>query len=220
VPARIVASERRAIAILPVEVEPITYGDPAEADPDQDMGFHQRCHRAMPPRKTKLATTKAAKGNANASPSRDFATLALSEPWMPKWAESALTTGSAEEACVAVLVSLADFADARHRDPVFDDLCRMLDQLADLRITEKLRAEAICGNIRAQTLYYARVRDLVLPDDASQPAETMISAAIAEAMISAGLLAASIAPAAPGASPPALPQAWQSKTRRTREPDE
>ncbi len=160
------------------------------------------------------ATTKTTNRDAEASPSRVFATLALSEPWMPKWAESTLTTGSTEESCVIARVSLADFADARDRDHVFGDLCRMLDRIADLRITDKLRAAAIRGDLRAQALYHARVRDLVLPEVAGPPAETTITAAIAEAMIAAGLLAAEAA-ATPEASPPALPSDWRSKPPAT-----
>ena len=175
----------------------------------------------MPPRKTKLAATaKTAKSQAKApapevragaapkpgpggpppradaepaapAPSRVFAGLALSEPWMTAWTDGVLATGSVEEACAAVHVSLADFADARGRDPVFDDLCRRLDRIADLRIAEKLRVDAMRGDIRAQTLYYARVRDLILPEAAKPSSETMIDATVAEAMLSAGLLAAS-----------------------------
>ncbi len=171
----------------------------------------------MPLQNTQPATTETTKRDAEPSASRAFATLALSEPWMPGWAETCLRTGGAEEACGVARVSLADFADARQRDLVFGDLCRMLDRIADLRIAGKLRAAAIGGDLRAQAMYYARVRDLVLPEVAGPAAETTITAAIAEAMIAAGLLAAAALPA-PGASPPALPQAWQSKPPRPRGP--
>lgn len=171
----------------------------------------------MPPQKTSPATTQAKSRVAKASPARVFDTLPLSEPWMIAWAVGTLTTGSAEESCAVACVSLADFADARRCDPVFDKLCGMLDQIADLRATGKLHAAAIKGDARAQALYYARVRDLVLPKvAASQPAETMMTATIAEAMIAAGLLAAATAAAAaPGASQPAIPRDWRSKPPAT-----
>jgi hypothetical protein len=159
----------------------------------------------MLPQKMKTATQKTTNPTSEAFPSRAFAALTLSETWMIDWAESVLSSGSAEDACVVAQVSLADYADARKRDPLFDDLCRALDQAADLRITEKLRVEAIRGDLRAQALYYARVRELVFPDD-GQPAESPLSAAVAEAMIRAGLIAAEAANATPPASPPRPPE--------------
>lgn len=161
-------------------------------------------------------TTKITSRDAKASPSRAFASLALSETWMPRWAERALTAGTAAEACAVARMSLADFADARDRDPVFGDLCRMLDMIADLRITEKLRAAAAAnrGDLRAQALYYARARVLILPEVAAPIAETTMTAPIAEAMIAAGLLAAATA-AASAASPPAPPSDWRSKPPAT-----
>ena len=173
----------------------------------------------MPPQRTLPATTKqpattqATNHDPEASPPRAFATLALSEPWMPGWAESTLRTGSAEESCAVARVSLANFADARDRDPIFGDLCRMLDQVADLRITETLRRAANRGDLRAQGLYFARARALVLPEVAAPPAEATMTAPIAEAMIAAGLAAA--AANAPSASPPALPSDWRSKPPAT-----
>lgn len=179
------------------------------------MGFPQRCHRVMLPWNTNPATTtKITSRDAKASPSRAFASLALSETWMPRWAERALTAGTAAEACAVARMSLADFADARDRDPVFGDLCRMLDMIADLRITEKLRAAANRGDLRAQALYYARARVLILPEVAAPIAETTMTAPIAEAMIAAGLLAAATA-AASAASPPAPPSDWRSKPPAT-----
>jgi hypothetical protein len=164
-----------------LEAEP----PPTEADAQADPNL-------------KPKATKKAKAASTPPASRAFAALALSEPWMRAWAELSLNAGGTEAACKKVEVSLADFADARRRDPGFDDLCRTLDQIVDLRIMEKLRTEAIQGDARAQALYYARVRELVLPPVDDPVDDTPLPPSVAEAMISAGLAAAAaLAEAAP-----------------------
>jgi hypothetical protein len=77
-----------------------------------------------------------------------------------------------------------------------------------VRIVEKLRADALHGDIRAQALYYARVRAVLLPDDGPET-EPPLPPEVAAAMIHAGLLAA---------SPPPPPKAQRPKPRRVHEP--
>ena len=151
----------------------------------------------MPPRKTTTETTTPPKlspraqadADAPGPTARAFADLGLSEPWMREWAGLALRDGGPGLACARVAVAPADFAAARRRDRAFDGLCRDLDRVVDATIADTLRTGAVRGDARAQSLYHARARILVLPPedpDAAPP----LPASVAAAMISAGLAAA------------------------------
>jgi hypothetical protein len=120
----------------------------------------------------------------------------LTEPWMRRWAEAAAASGNVEDACVKAGVTYSAYAAARRRDATFDDLCRVHDQVLDLRIADSLRAHALKkGDARHQSLYFNRVRALLLPDPDAASADDLISSAMAEAMVRAGLLAGATRPA-------------------------
>ncbi len=135
---------------------------------------------------------------------RAFQDLILSELWMRPWAEIAVATSSMSDACAKVGVSIADFAAARGRDSVFDSLCRVTEELVDLRIMDTLCCGAIRGEARFLALYFGRGRDLLF-DTGVKPADTTISASVAEAMIRAGLAVESTSPALKSSRPKTKP---------------
>ena len=143
-----------------------------------------------------------------APPCSLFADLGLTRAWMPGWASEAVHSGDVEAACASVGVSLAEFAEARGQDPAFDELCRMHDQIVDLRIMEKLRADALRGDARALALYFGRVREIVLHAEDARQADDLVSAEVAERMIRAGL------DAHPGDRPAIRPPALKLSRRR------
>lgn len=141
-----------------------------------------------------------------ARPGREF-----SAPWMGPWVEVATRTASLEAACLEAGVSLGEVLEGRLADRAFDEACRLQALVADLKITEALRANAMKGEPRAQALYFGRVRDLVLSDEPEGFASAF-TAEVAEAMVRAGLEAlagegAGPAPPRPAAAPPLRPPA-------------
>jgi hypothetical protein len=115
-------------------------------------------------------------------------TCEFSQPWMVHWVIAAATSVTIEEACASTGVSLTEFQQGRLADFAFDEACRAYDHVIDLKITESLRHKAAQGNVPAQSLYFHRVRELVLKSDSEDPLSTaLFAAAEAEALLRAGL---------------------------------
>lgn len=145
----------------------------------------------MLPRNMKTEAPNAPRGRGIARPpaSRDVADPPLAEPWIPEWAGLALKAGGAGAACIDARVTPADIASARRGDSALDDLCRDLDRAVDRRVADRLRAGAVAGDARSQSLYLARGRGLFRLDDGGPADHGPLPASVAEAMISAGLAA-------------------------------
>lgn len=144
------------------------------------------------PKAAEVYPTSKNETNPGPSPptSQAFKDYVLSEPWMLPWAEAAVDIGSTTDACARVGISIADFAKARSRDSVFDSLCRIYEEVVDLKIRDTLCSGAIKGEARFLSLYFGRVRELLFESvNANKTSDTAIPAAVAEAMIRAGLAA-------------------------------
>lgn len=90
---------------------------------------------------------------------------------MARFLASATETASIASACQAVGVTLRDYQEARLTDLAFEEACRVLDQVMDLRITDALRILAVEGDARSMALYFGKVRDLVLNPPADERRE-------------------------------------------------
>ena len=166
--------------------------------------------RTIPKTATKLepeSKTKAVKATAKPkttvqdkspfpppAPPRAFDDLILSQAWMKLWIEAALITENSADACRKIGVSIADFAAARSSDPAFDALCRMYEQVVDVKIMDALCSHAMKGEAHALALYYKQVRTLMIAGGA-KASDQMLSASVVEAMIRAGLEAEGKPPA-------------------------
>lgn len=136
----------------------------------------------------------------------------FARPWMAGWVEAAAAAHSVKEACDAVGVSLADYHRGRLEDPAFDAAALVFDQVLDLLVLSSVRNAAIGGDARAQVLYYGQARlPAFVPafpswsapespgaragtrrrgDEPAADPEPMIDPRVAEAMVAAGLEAA------------------------------
>jgi hypothetical protein len=117
--------------------------------------------------------------------------------WMVKWLTAAADATSAIDVCEECERTMAEYLEGRLDDSEFDSSCRIFDQIVELRIIDKVRGEAAKGDIRAQALYFKAVRRpafapafiswSALPPP--PPANTPLPAAVADAMVEAGLAA-------------------------------
>jgi hypothetical protein len=159
--------------------------------------------RTIPKTETKKATKTTAKLKPPTKenlqlpppvPARVFDDLVLSQAWMKPWIEAALITENSADACRQIGVSIADFTAARGSDHAFDALCRVYEEIVDVKIMNTLCSHAMRGEAHALALYYKQVRTLMIAGGA-KASDQMLSASVVEAMIHAGLEAEGRPPA-------------------------
>ena len=165
------------------------------------------------------------KAKANPAPPPLPHDPAFSQLWMDVWAFVAAETGSVEAACKEAGVSMAQYAAGGRADTAFDAVCRVRDEVADLKITDSLCKGAMNGDIRFQSLYFARVRGLILGDDRTERGDAFLSTTEAEAALRATLAvreattkneeAAKMLPPSPS---PSRPEAKTSRDSARRTP--
>jgi hypothetical protein len=166
-----------------------TDGPKTKADPKSETKAKRyRKSRAKPkpnfPPEPKATAKRKSRVKAEPEPMHD---LKFSREWMTKCIDTAILTGSIEEGCRVANVSIAVFLRGRREDPNFDTACRLHEEVADLRITDTLCTVAMNGDIRSQSLYFARVRERNVGNSTQQPADECLSAAEAEAALRAVL---------------------------------
>lgn len=151
----------------------------------------------------------------------------LTLPWMPKWIVLAVTSGSVDKACELTGVSVAEVVAARDADPAFDEACRLREKVADLMITDSLCAGAMDGDIRSQSLYFTKVRELVIKTEVKEQAEEHLTADEAAAALHAALdvreataeetIARNAGAKTEATTPPPAPSPSRPRARRSRD---
>jgi len=149
----------------------------------------------------------------------------FAEPWKNIWAVVAAATGSVVIACRAAGVTLATYLAARRDDPEFEAVACVRDEVADLKIIDSLCDGAMDGDIRFQSLYFAKVRDLVIRADRTERLDARLSTAQTEVALRAMLAieddttpaheAKTMAPPSPS---PSRPEARTSRDSARRPP--